>query len=226
MIDDDFIAGLFNANDANRYANGSKPKRFLSSGPGSYLVEVMAIKHNKSSKEGSFGVVNFVVEFRVIEAYNGLDENRRLVPATLEAGDTFGHVRQLVGRMPIKEALEMTAAILRLAPVVEIPRGFPHAGELLPLVTLDTAKKIAKDDGVRYKGRKVYVDINPSRGKDGSKHEGKVFFNANWSPASDDGERVTYPDFNALNVKSDMTQAINDYFGRPDAIETDDDIPF
>ena len=222
MLDD-----LYNDKDAQRYQNEAAPKRFVTSGPGSYLLEVVCIKMLLSKKTENYGTKIFVVEMRVIEASPGLDENNRTQPATLSVGDTFGHVRALVGRMPQKDALELCGAIVRLPPCLLIPAGFPQAGKVLPIVTLSFPDKLSKDDGARYKGRKLFCDITPSKGKEGSRHEGKVFFNPLWSPATEDGGRTSYPSFVSLNAKSDMTQAILDYYGDPNgALVEDDDVPF
>lgn len=235
LFNDKLLASMYDDKDTARYENGTPVKRFLTDGPGSYTLEVVAVRTGVSESERSFGVNYFVVEFMILDARPGKDVDGVLQPPTHKAGQTIGHVKMLAGRIPIKEALEMAAAVLCMPPAVQIPAAdadgvpFHHAGKVMPIVSSRTLSKMAFDDGAAVKGKRVDIDLAGSNGK--GKHEGKVFYNTRWSPLDANGERTLYP--TALDLVAKMTRAkfeamSFDKFGNPNAPvrQPDEDTPF
>lgn len=230
LFNDKLLDNMFDDNDVARYENGTPQKRYFGDGPGTYVCEVASIRTGVSQNDKNFGVTYFVVEFKVIDAQPGKDADGIMQPATHNVGDVIGQVKMLAGRIPVKEAIEMGAAVLRLPPALAIPEGLPHAGKVLPMVTGKSLARMAVDDGKRFVGRRVFVDVSASRGKDGGKHAGRIFYNPRFAPSDDNGERTMYPTGAQLVEKMGRDKfiaGIFEKFGDPNApVASDDDTPF
>lgn len=222
------IEDLFDAKDAARYATGGVQLRnpHINAGPGSYLVEIDEIKLQTGKRNDNFGKKYFCLELRIVEANNAPGADGLIVPAALKPGVVATWMRELTGRLNIRQAREVAGFILRTPPVVLIPDGFPHSGKLLPLIDDDLLARMARDNGEKFKGVRLWVDVAVEHGKADTKHEGRVFYNPRFA-ADADGERVGYRTFEELHAKRDMRSVIINALGDPDApLSVDEETPF
>ena len=198
ILNDAILTSMFDAKDAARYSGAGAQKKddYLTEGPGAYCLEVLEYRTGVGESEKRFGQPYILCVFQVVRAQNLRDKDGNVHAPTWTEGDKVTVVKYLSGKLSTKEGLEMTAAVVGTPPAIAIPDG-DHAGAVLPMVNSAVVASCAEDDGARVIGTKVWANVVPNK-KTKGKYAGETFYNAYFSPATEDDAQGRYPDWDAL----------------------------
>lgn len=198
IINDAILGNMFDDKDTNRYGGGSGASKdnYLTEGPGAYCLELSEYKTGVGESEKRFGQPYIAMIFTVVSAQDIKDRDGNAHAPTWNPGDSVTVVKFLSGRISTKEALEATAAIVGTPPAIQVPDG-AHEGKVLPMVNNAVVEACSEDDGARVAGTQVWANVVPNT-KTKGKYAGQTFFNAYFSPATEDGKQGRFPDWDAL----------------------------
>jgi hypothetical protein len=213
------LNNLFDDKDLERFAQTRAKPRYFGDGAGSYLVEVVALKLIDSQNPTDFGVKKFVFEGRIVKADRARAHDGALVESTHQTGDTAAIVLALKGKYAIKDALTLAGCVLRMPPAVKLPDE-----RIFNLVDGAKLAKMCQDDGKRFVGRRLRIEMSGTEGKD--KHAGRVFYNPRFSCVDEDDDACPFPSYDALNKDGAIDKAAAAYFAKQAQIQADEDTPF
>jgi hypothetical protein len=198
LINDKLMDTMFDDKDTARYEGSNNAKDdYLTDGPGGYCLEVAEYKTGTSESEKRFGQNYIAIVFTVLHAQAIRDANGQSHEPAHAPGAKVTVVKYLSNRISTKEALEATGAIAGVPAAVKVPDG-PYEGKILPMVGNDLIEQCAADDGAAVAGVKVWANVVPKQGKEGSAHAGRTFYNAYFSPTTDDGKQAPFPTWDQL----------------------------
>ena len=216
------LLDMYTNKDAARLTDPRQEDVRLTNGPGTYVLEVEAVRSGTVKKPGpSFGkeYASFVFVVRSAEAV--VASGTEHAPA-LRVGDRASHVLFLGNSMAEKELHQIVSAAAGIAPVYEIKEG-KHSGKLLIMIDLDEVDQAISQEDFRdsslydseeSRGMRITCTIRPSVGK--GKHEGKVFYNSSFFPCLDDAPMTRFPSLAELMdspLASDIQDCITEQHG-------------